>query len=161
MILLLMCIRLLYIGNDVSDSNKTEQTDSTPDVPSDSKEADKDKEKILISCDAVEVDQLKHQKRTGSMSVDISKIVVCLNYSQYMRLGDLFDRCVIGAQQREMMEKRYKELLLGLCPELTGQLVIDLKACDRNGAVQISDNLGVSVDPPTTLNNLDTDVLVS
>ncbi len=157
-----MCVYIICIG-DASDSSKTEQTDPTPDTPSDSKEADKDEEKTLISCDAVEMDQLKHQKRTGSVSVpvDVSKIVVCLNYTQYMRLEDLFEMCVIGAQQREMMEKRYRELLLALCPELTEKLVIDLKACVRNGAVQVSDNLGVSVDPPTTVNNLDTGIFVS
>lgn len=101
-----------------------------------------------IACDAVDMDRLKHQQRTDSTSIDVSKIIVCLNYSQYMYLGQLFEQFSIGAHQKEMMEKRYEELYLALCPELTNQLVIDLKACLKDDKVQVMDNMGGALDIP-------------
>ncbi len=155
----------MYSAAATDATDATEQTDSAPhseskeEVANDKdttapSEATKDEEKTLVSCDAVDMDRLKHQKLTGNGSVDVRKLVVCLNYSQYMRLGELFELGAIGQEQREMMEKRYEELVLALCPELTDQLVIDLKVCMRNGGgVQITEEVGVSVDPPIIVDN--------
>ncbi len=138
------------------EATKDEKTTSeaTKDKEKTTSEATKEKEKPSTPCDAVDMDRLKHQKLTGSDSVDVASIIVCLNYTQYMRLGELFEKGGIEQQQREMMEKRYEELLLSLCPELTSQLVIDLKACVKNGAVHITEDVGVSVDPPISVDTL-------
>lgn len=138
---------------DSKTPTNTEETDSAPSSkPGASKETkgtDKDTKGPCIPCESIDTDRPKHLERTGSSSADISKIIVCVNYTQYMHLGELFEKFQIEASQRELMEKRYEELYLALCPELTEQLVIDLKATFKHGAVQVSDNVGVSVDPPT------------
>lgn len=112
------------------------------------KEADKDK-KMCYPCEAIDNDRLKQRELTGSTSVDVSKIVVCLNYSQYMYLGDVFTHFQIPPDQRSVMEKRFTELFLGLCPELTAKLVIDLKACRQGRHVQVSEHEDVGMGPTT------------
>ena len=106
------------------------------------------------------MDRPKHEGRTGSSTADVSKIIVCVNYTQYMRLGELFEKYQVGAAQKELMEKRFEELYVSLCPELTQQLVIDLKATFKHGAVQVlEDDVGWST--PTAEEQVVTGVLVS
>ena len=71
------------------------------------------------------------QQQTGKSVVDVSKIVICLNYSEYMYtyLGELFQQFQLCAEQKSMMEQRFAELLVASGPELRSQLVVDLKAC--------------------------------
>ena len=83
-----------------------------------------------IACDAFPNDLQRYRKATGHSSVDISKVVVCLNHSQYMYLSELFQCASMDEGQREIMETRLGELIAALGPELCSQLVIDLKACE-------------------------------
>ena len=85
---------------------------------------------VRVACDAYPNDLERYRKATGRDSVDLSNIIVCLNYSQYMHLSELFQRASMEDSQREIMEKRLKELVVALGPELCSQLVIDLKACE-------------------------------
>ena len=153
-------------GHQEATNKETEETDEAPSEkekgPStcesgDTKEAGKDKKKCY-PCEAIDNDRLRHRELTGSISVDVSKIVVCLNYSQYMCLGDVFTHFQIPPDQRSVMEKRFTELFLGLSPELTTQLVIDLKACHKEGSVQISEHEDVGIGPTTpTTESMPTD----
>ena len=88
-----------------------------------------------IACDAFPNDLERYRKTTGRDSVDISKIVVCLNHSEYMHLSELFKCASMDDGQRDIVEKRLRELVAALGPELTSQLVIDLKACECEGTV--------------------------
>lgn len=86
-----------------------------------------------VPCDAFPNDLERYRKATGRSSVDLNKIVVCLNYSEYMHLSELFHCAVMDEGQRKIMEKRLSELMAALGPELSSQLVIDLKACECEG----------------------------
>ena len=83
-----------------------------------------------IACDAFPNDLQKYRKATGHSSVDIGKVVICLNHSHYMCLSELFQCASMDEGQREIMETRLSELITALGPELCSQLVIDLKACE-------------------------------
>ena len=88
-----------------------------------------DKDKKLstdVPCSAFEKDRAKYQQLTGQKP-DVSKMVVCLNYSTYMHLGEVFSKFGVEQSQRELMERRFEELLVAIGPELGAQLVIDLR----------------------------------
>lgn len=117
-------------------------TDPPPPPPPPSEAGNKDSKEIeevptkenhedklpTIECEALPVDIERYQQVTGQNTVDISKIVVCVNYSQYMHLEDLFQYYDIGGSQREIMETRVRELFVALSPDLRNQLVIDVMA---------------------------------
>ena len=86
-----------------------------------------------IACEAFPNDLERYRKATGQASIDLSKVVVCLNHSEYMHLSELFKCASMDDGQRDIMEKRLSELLAALGPELSSQLVIDLKACECEG----------------------------
>ena len=90
---------------------------------------DKNANGPAVYCEAFPIDMIQYQHQTGQRMVDISKIVVCLNYSEYMYLGELFQKFRPCAKQQSMMEQRFAELVVALGPELCSQLVVDLKAC--------------------------------
>ena len=90
-----------------------------------------------IVCDAFSNDLQKYQKATGYSLVDISKVVVCLNHSEYVYLSELFQCVSMDEGQREIMETRLSELVAALGPELCSQLVIDLKACECEESARI------------------------
>lgn len=111
---------------------KDKGVDSTDSGGADQKERSSNSVKDdlpVVSCEAYPNDLARYQQQTRREDVDVHKIVVCLNYSEYMYLGDLFQRFGLEKEQRRMMEKRYSELLVALGPEIRPQLVIDLKAC--------------------------------
>ena len=74
---------------------------------------------------AFPLDMKRYEEVTGK-ELDISKIVICLNYTEFLYLEDLFMRYVKDDDQREIMESRFRELYICLCPELWSQLVIDM-----------------------------------
>ena len=90
---------------------------------------DKNANEPAVYCEAFSIDMIQYQHQTGQRMVDISKIVVCLNYSEYMYLGELFQKFRPCSKQQSMMEQRFAELVVALGPELCSQLVVDLKAC--------------------------------
>ena len=79
-----------------------------------------------VPCSAFENDRAKYQQLTGHRP-DVSKMVVCLNYTTYMYLGEVFSRFGVDKIQRELMERRFEELTVAIGPELGSNLVIDLK----------------------------------
>lgn len=83
---------------------------------------------VHIECRAFPMDQRRYKQLTGESEVDIRKLVICLNYSHYMYLEDLFQRYEVGPNQRDTMECRFKELVVAISPELRSQLVIDMMA---------------------------------
>lgn len=89
---------------------------------------DASKARQPIERKAFALDERRYQLQTGQSTVDISKLVVCLNYSHYMFLVDLFQKYEIGTDQQEILESRLKELVVALSPELRSQLVIDMMA---------------------------------
>ena len=90
---------------------------------------DKDKKVSTdVLCSAFEKDRAKYEQLTGHKP-DVSKIVVCLNYTTYMYLGEVFSTFSVDQSQKEIMERRFEELLVAIGPELGSQLVIDLKIC--------------------------------
>lgn len=118
------------------DEKDEKQQELANEKDSDKKESNKDessdkegsKTQQHIECKAFPLDKHRYELQTGQSSVDISKIVVCLNYSQYMFLEDLFQTYEVGTDQREVLESRFKELVVALSPELRNQLVIDMMA---------------------------------
>ena len=118
--------------------NKSEQnSDSKPD---ESKKEDKKPSEPAVPCEAFPNDLERYKQLTGQSTVDVSKIVVCLNYTQYMYLGELFEQFEISTEQRTIMEKRFRETVVAIGPELTSQLVIDLKACPMSENMQVEES---------------------
>ncbi len=74
---------------------------------------------------AFPLDQKRYENETGG-DLDISKIVVCLNYVKFMYLEDLFRDWITDTSQREIIETRFKELYASLSPDLRSQLVVDM-----------------------------------
>ena len=101
----------------VSETNKGKET------------KDEDDKEPAVYCEAFPIDKARYQQQTGQSVVDVNKLVVCLNYSEYMYLGELLERFRPCAEQQSVMEQRFAELLVALGPELCSQLVVDLKAC--------------------------------
>ena len=91
-------------------------------------EASKTQQHNAIDCRSYPLDKLRYEQQTGQSTVDINKVVICLNYSQYMYLEDVLRRFEVGAGQQEILESRFRELVVALSPELRGQLVIDMMA---------------------------------
>lgn len=81
-----------------------------------------------IDCKAFPLDKSRYELQTGQSTVDISKTVICLNYSQYMYLEEVFQRYQVNNDQREIIESRFRELVVAISPELRNQLVIDMMA---------------------------------
>ena len=123
-----------------------DSTTSSKKVPKEGKGKNEDKngEKdknacgSAVYCEAFPVDMIEYQHQTGQNMVDISKVVVCLNYSEYMYLGELFQRFRLCAEQQSVMEQRFAELVVALGPELCSQLVVDLTACLDSEEVGLS-----------------------
>ena len=80
-------------------------------------------------CEAYPIDLASYTARTGQSSVDIRNIVVCLNYSEFRRLGDVIDVYCVPGSQLKVLEQRLSELVVTLSPRLLSQLVIDFKLC--------------------------------
>ena len=125
--------------DDEEDSSKSHSKESQGvSLKSTEKSKDKDKDEGKnasepeVYCEAFPFDKARYQQQTGQSVVDVSKVVICLNYSDYMHLGELFQRFQLCAEQKSMMEQRFAELLVALGPELCSQLVVDLKACPNS-----------------------------
>ena len=107
------------------DEEKKDKDDKSPSEPA-------------IYCEAFPIDKARYQQQTGQRVVDVNKLVICLNYSEYMYLGQLFERFRPCTEQQSVMEQRFAELLVALGPELCSQLVVDLKACPSSEEVSPS-----------------------
>ncbi len=100
----------------------------TADPVAGEKESNKPSEPF-VPCEAYPNDLAWYQQANGGATPNVGRIVVCLNYSEYMRLEDMYQRFPVGPEQREVIERRLSELLAAIGPELTSQLVIDIKGC--------------------------------
>ena len=121
------------LKNTEKSKDKNEEDKNEEDKIEEGKnEEDKNVSESDVYCEAFPIDKARYQQQTGKSVVDVSKIVVCLNYSEYMYLGELFQRFQLCAEQKSMMEQRFAELLVALGPELRSQLVVDLKACPNS-----------------------------
>ena len=80
-------------------------------------------------CEAYPNDLAHYTARTGESTVNIRQLVVCLNYSEYHRLGDVINLYHLPETQVKILEQRLSELVVTLSPWLLSQLVIDLKVC--------------------------------
>jgi len=121
---------------DSSDSTTSKDGKKQPERREAQAKEDKDKDgddkkpsDPAVYCEALSNDKARHRHQAGQSTVDISKVVICLNYSEYMYLEELFQRFRPSVEQQSMMEQRFAELLMALGPELSSQLVVDMKAC--------------------------------
>ena len=96
------------------------------------KSADDKSDSPVYACEAYPQDLAGYTARTGESTVDIRKIVVCLNYREYSRLGDVIDRYQVPESQLKVLEQRLSELVVALSPRLLSQMVIDFKVCTRH-----------------------------
>ena len=78
-----------------------------------------------MPCRAFPLDKAHYAKLTG-LDLNISKIVICLNYSEYLYLEDLLQHYEVDENQQEIIKSRFKELFVSLSPELRSQLVVDM-----------------------------------
>ena len=117
---------------DENEEDKNKDKNEEDKNEEDKSEEDKNASESVVYCEAFPIDKVRYQQQTGKSVVDVSKIVVCLNYSEYMYLGELFQQFQLCAEQKSMMEQRFAELLVALGPELRSQLVVDLKACPNS-----------------------------
>lgn len=104
------------ISNDVEDKDRS--TEERSDSPT-------------YACEAYPQDLARYTARTGESTVDIRKLVVCLNYREYGHLGDVMERYQVPESQWKVLEQRLSELVVALSPRLLSQLVIDFKVCTR------------------------------
>ena len=125
------------IGSETSEGKVKEDLDKSGD--------DKKPSELAVYCEAFPNDKARHRHQGGQSTVDISKIVVCLNYSEYMYLEELFQRFHPSVEQQSTMEQRCAELLMALGPELSSQLVVDLKACPNPETSQSLESMQVEV----------------
>ena len=78
-----------------------------------------------MECTSFPIDKNRLEQLSGQ-DLNISKIVVCLNYNDYFFLEDLFQFYTVCGDQRDIIEKRFSELYASLSSELRSQLVVDL-----------------------------------
>ena len=86
-------------------------------------------DKPSVACCTYPNDLERYKNAMDRSSIDLNKIVICLNHSEYIHLSELFECASMDDAQRKIMEERLSELVVALGPELCSQLVIDLKAC--------------------------------
>ena len=79
-----------------------------------------------VPCSAFEKDRAKYEQLTGHKP-DVSKIVVCLNGTEYLHLGDVFTLFDMRKSQKGLIEERFEEILVAMDPGLTRNMVVDLK----------------------------------
>ena len=109
---------------------KPEKQDSNSVKPESSSASDAP----AYHCEAYPNDLASYTARTGETAVDIRKIVVCLNYSEYHRLGDVIDRYGVPECQVKVLKQRLSELVVTLPPQLLSQMIIDFKVCSTSRA---------------------------
>ena len=122
---------------DTTDGDTDKQQETAKKEPNcnDVKDKDKDTEDKSddpgYACEAYPQDLARYTARTGETTVDVRKIVVCLNYTEYCRLGDVIDSYQVPESQWKALEQRLSELVVSLSDSLLSQLVIDFKVCTR------------------------------
>lgn len=85
--------------------------------------------KEVVSGVALPLDRMWYKKCTGQDSVDMSKLVVCLNGVSCMYLSEVMVKYGLSAEQCQMMRVWFVELVLALGPQLSSNMIIDLKVC--------------------------------
>ena len=79
-----------------------------------------------VVCAAYENDRVKYEQLTGRKP-DVSKMVVCLNGTTYLHLGNMFSSFGVDKHQQDVLEKRFEEILVSMDPDLAQNIVVDLK----------------------------------
>ena len=85
--------------------------------------------KDAVPGDALPLDRVRRERLTGSSSVDVGSVVICLNHQRYLPFRELVKNYQLEDKQRELLETRLEELVLAVGPELSSNMVIDMKAC--------------------------------
>jgi arginyl-tRNA--protein-N-Asp/Glu arginylyltransferase len=111
-----------------------EQTDSSsiavdPTVPPPPIVNDTSTTVGVVSGVALPFDRECYKAVTGSDKVNVSRLVMCLNDSQYMDLNEMTESFDVSKEQCHLMEERYEELVLAVGNELASNMIIDIKAC--------------------------------
>ena len=114
-----------YLREHTHDKNGLPSSKATTPIAMETTDKDKNVSPD-VPCSAFENDKAKYQQLTGHRP-DVSKMVVCLNYATYMYLGEVFSRFGVDKIQKELVERRFEELIVAIGPELGSQLVIDLR----------------------------------
>ena len=86
---------------------------------------------IPVEVSAFPVDKRGYEDASGK-ELDISKTVVCLNYSKFLHLEDALEHCVVSDAQKETIKSRLAELYVSLPQSLSQQLVIDFMVCESS-----------------------------
>lgn len=73
---------------------------------------------------ALENDRRLYMREFGELHVD--NLTLCLNHRMYLTFGELKTRVPLRQMQREMMERRFEELMLAVGGALASQMVVDL-----------------------------------
>ena len=118
---------------DTTDGGEAEQKQQETANDKEEEEAGEKSDSPAFACEAYPHDLARYTARTGESTVNICSIVACLNYTEYMRLGDVLERYRVPEAQRKVLEQRLSELVVALSPHLLSQLVIDFKVCTRQG----------------------------
>ena len=111
-----------------TDTGKMESPVGAQNSDSTKKKASKDKTEVVPG-DAISMDRVRYQCITGSTSVDVGSVVICLNHKQYLPFRELIQGHQVEDEQRQLLETRLEELVLAVGPELSSNMVVDMKAC--------------------------------
>ena len=85
--------------------------------------------KEVVSGSALPLDRIWYERETGGVGPDVSSIIICINNSHCVRLGELMESNQLSGEQILVMKSKCEELMLALGPELSSNLVIDMKLC--------------------------------
>ena len=81
-------------------------------------------QEVAFHAVAVGNDRQLYAKEYGEVCVD--NLTLCLNHRMYLTFRELKTRVPLRQTQREMMEKRFEELMLAVGGALASQMVVDL-----------------------------------
>ena len=115
-----------YLREHTHDQNGLPSSNATTPIGVETTDKDK-KVSPDMPCSAFENDRAKYQQLTGHRP-DVSKMVVCLNYTTYMYLGEVFSTFKMEKSQKDLMEIQFEQMLVAMDPDLVQSVVVDLKA---------------------------------
>lgn len=115
---------------DPAQSQPNEASDSAITQSTQSKEAANSAgplssaQEVAFHAVAVENDRQLYAREFGELCVD--NLIVCLNHRLYLTFRELKARVPLRQTQREIMERRFEELMLAVGGALASQMVVDL-----------------------------------
>ena len=116
------------LATDQTDSGEIKETPVSAQQAN-SVPAEKDAVKNAVPGDAISLDRVRRERLIGSSSVDVGSVVMCLNHQRYLSFRELVENYQLEEKQRKLLETRLEELVLAVGPELSANMVVDMKAC--------------------------------